>query len=409
MNKKNFFWNMIGSILNAFSTLVFTIVTTRISGEEYGGIMGLAIGISFVLTTIGLFEIRPFQSTDISEEFCFADYLGHRIITCSIMGIVLIIYVNISGFSGIKAATVVGVGLFKMVDSISDVFQGMFQQRGRLDLAGKALTIRICMSMLGFIGMLYFSGNLVYSCMLMVAVSVVCIVCFDIRNARQFCVIHPAFSKGKLKRLTKSCFPLFLISFISMYLTNAGKFEVDRYCPELQAAWNALFVLAAVINLFSIFAFRPLLTILAEKWQKKELKIFALITIGLCAWITVVMIAALGAGYLAGIPLLNFMYGMNLNKYKITFLIILTGGGFSAFATLLYYINTVIRLQKYILKCDCIVFLTAIFVMPFLVKRYFLNGAALGYLAIMVFRGILLLFILLIKYVKEYRIETIAN
>ena len=54
-----------------------------------------------------------------------------------------------------------------------------------------------------------------------------------------------------------ACLPLFGASFISMYLSNAPRFAIDRYLdPTQQGYFAILFMPAVTINLMSLVIFR---------------------------------------------------------------------------------------------------------------------------------------------------------
>lgn len=391
MNKgKNVLWNMIGSSLTAASTLIFTISATRILGEESGGIVGLAIGISFIMATFGYFEIRPFQSTDIKEQFLFQDYFAQRIISCLVMMVITIVYVVCAGYKGEKAAIVIGFCLFKMIDCFSDVFQGMLQQKGRLDLAGKALSLRLALSMVLFIAGIMIYGNLTAVTFAMTILAGTVVLIYDVSVTRGYTPIKPDFDKEKLGRLIRKSTPLFIISFIEMYTANISKMCIDHYIPEQQVVWNALFVPASVINLFSIFIFRPTLTLLAEKWLELRLKEFTEIIIKLVGWILFVTLAAIIGGIILGIPVLELLYGLELKEWRGILPIVLCGGCFNAIAILLYYMTTIMRIQNKVCLCDVTVFLFSTVSTVLLVKAAGLWGAAVSYVAVMLLRSVLI-------------------
>lgn len=72
-----------------------------------------------------------------------------------------------------------------------------------------------------------------------------------------------------------ACWPLFVSSFIMNYLNNAPKYAINTYYDEtVQNSYNILFMPAFVINLLSLFVFRPLLTDLARDWEGENIKEF---------------------------------------------------------------------------------------------------------------------------------------
>lgn len=163
----------------------------------------------------------------------------------------------------------------------------------------------------------------------------------------QFEQIKFDFSLVPLKKLLIECFPLFAASFLSLYIYNASKYAIDNYLTEdIQTYYNILFMPTFIINLFSEFAFKPLLTVLAELWLNNKIKEFISEIIILLKWIGVLTVVALIGGYFLGIPVLSFIYGIKLSYFKIEFMILLIGGGFGASVWLFNNILTIMRKQK---------------------------------------------------------------
>ena len=109
--QKNIIWNMIGSFLYAFASMVLSIAVVQLAGEDAGGVF------TFAFTTFGqhmfmaaYFGIRPFQITDTGEKYTFGDYLGLRLITCGLAILVGFGYVLVSGYTFEKAAVVFSDG-----------------------------------------------------------------------------------------------------------------------------------------------------------------------------------------------------------------------------------------------------------------------------------------------------------
>ena len=90
--KKNYFWNTLGSLMNAASTVLMLMVVTRTMGAAAGGVFSLAYAVAQQLMVIGHFEIRTYQVTDTEEVFSFGVYLAARIITTVLMIAGIIIF-----------------------------------------------------------------------------------------------------------------------------------------------------------------------------------------------------------------------------------------------------------------------------------------------------------------------------
>ena len=146
--QKNIIWNMIGSFLYAFASMVLSIAVVQLAGEDAGGVF------TFAFTTFGqhmfmaaYFGIRPFQITDTGEKYTFGDYLGLRLITCGLAILVGFGYVMVSGYTFEKAAIVFLMVVYKVIDALADTYEAEFQRGGRLYLTGKSNAFRTILSM----------------------------------------------------------------------------------------------------------------------------------------------------------------------------------------------------------------------------------------------------------------------
>ena len=395
------FWNMMGSLVNAATSVILLMMVTRTLGDEKAGVFSFGFSVSLMMLTVGMFEVRPFQSTDIYKQFSFPQYFSFRLLTCLLMLLSCVGYVAVNGYAAEKAWVVLLLCVLKCVEAVCDVFNGQAQQNDRLDIAGFSLSVRVCVYCVGFLVSLLLTRNLLFSCGVMVLLALLWLLVFDVPTGKYFEKCGLDFQKSSILGLLKACFPLFLASFLMMYISNAPKFAVDAYLSdEYQTYYGILFMPASVINLFSLFAFRPLLTKLTAMWNENRRKAF-LLTVGkLILWILFVTAAALLGGWLLGIPVLSLLYGTDLSAYKAELMVVLVGGGFNALCVLLYYMITVMLRQKYVLIGYTVAALTAWFSGDRLVRAFGLMGASYTYLLsvavlcilfICIFTGVLLL------------------
>ena len=146
-----YIWNICGSIVNALFSVVALMIVTRFLDDREADIFSIAWTISQLMATVGTFQIRVYQATDVQGTFLFQHYLIFRIVTVAAM-ISSAAYIVVRGYTGEKALVVLVVCLFRAVDSLADVYEGWFQQKERLDLSRKSADLpgdpcggRICM------------------------------------------------------------------------------------------------------------------------------------------------------------------------------------------------------------------------------------------------------------------------
>lgn len=161
---------------------------------------------------------------------------------------------------------------------------------------------------------------------------------------------------------------------------------------------------AFVINLFSLFVFRPLLTTLAINWNERKFKGFRSI-VGKCVlWVLILTAGAVAGAYLLGIWFLNLFSGLHLDAYRMDLVLIMVGGGMNALIMLFYNVLAVMRRQYLVMGGYTVGFLCSLVISPVLVKRLEIRGAAAAYVIPMAVIVLVFWGITLFTYEKEKRV-----
>ncbi len=393
MNKKSYVWNATASTLNSGMSAILMLAVVRILGNEDGGVFALAYSVAQLMLTIGYYDMRSYQATDVGRVYRFGEYVFSRVITCIAMVIASVIYVLMRGYSGDKLTIVILLCLFKMTDAVEDVFHGQLQMLDHFDVAAFMQTVRLAICMIVFVGVLVLKKDLQASCMITLIVSFVLAIVPNIIITRRYTVFFEKIDHKKVIRLLIVCFPLCLGSYLSLYIGNAPKYAIDRFMGNVeQSYYNILFMPSYVINLFSGFVLRPSVTTMANIWKKKDYKGFVGSVIRLFTIICCMTAAVMAIAYFAGVEILNAVYSVNVSRYRPVLMILLLGGGFYALGIVMYYVITITRKQKYMLAVYLAVSVMVYVLADRFVMSYGLLGASISYLAatIMRFLGFLL-------------------
>ena len=94
------------------------------------------------------------------------------------------------------------------------------------------------------------------------------------------------------------CLPLFLSSFLNTYVYSASRMSVDKVLDaRYQLYYAAIFMPVMIINLFSTFVFKPLLSVMAEDYEQKRKRQFFLmiVTEGSLIIVAVTVVCEIGA------------------------------------------------------------------------------------------------------------------
>ena len=399
--KKDFVFNMFGSAVNAAISVILLIVVSHILGSEAAGVFTLAYSTAQMMYTVAAFEMRNAQVTDAKREFSFSSLLGFRIVTILLMWAASAVFILLRGYSGDKAWLIALICVYMSMIALADVFQGNLHLNGYLHIAGRSLGCVVILAASAFSVTLYFTRNIVISALPMTAVALLWIAFHDIPYSRNFSGLKPDFAYKKLKILFLCALPLFLSAFLNQFIFNAPKYAIDTLMTEAdQARYGYLVMPAFVINLLSIFAFRPQLVSLSENWVKGEYGRFKRTSLLLYLWIGIVTAVALGCGALFGIPVLGLLYGADLTGMRGVLLILITAGCFSACSTLALTLFTTMRKQKLCLIAYGATAAFALAIPRLLVGSAGILGAALAYLAETLLLFAVMLTMLIITFVR---------
>lgn len=397
-DKYKYIWFTMGTACFALATLVMTIVISRLLGETQAGMFSVGLSIAQWLVTIAYFEIRTFQVTDVRNEYSFKYYLTLRILMCIITFLASIVYVVFNNYDIQKVIIILLVCLYKISDSIADTFEGEFQKEDRIDISGKSEFYRVFFSILVLVIAVAVSKNLILSLIIMNVVAYGMIVLLDISIAVKRVSVRMTGDMKRLWKLVKMCIPLAVSTFLSTYIINSSKLSVDRVLgDEAQLYYTAVFMPNMVINLFSGIIFKPMQTAMAVNYYEKKYKNFWHIISKMILIITGFTFVCEVGAYVLGIPVLSWLYGVNLKEYKLTLLLLLLCGGINAINIIFYYVLAIMRKQKYMTILYIIVCLVSFLIMDTMTGRMGLMGASLGYLILVSLLAALLLVYIIIQ------------
>lgn len=411
--KSIYVWNIIGSGCNALLSVALLMLVTRMNDDAQADIFSLGWSISQLMATIATFQIRTYQATDIKKRFSFAQYLEFRIITILVMLISSYIYIISRGYTGKKAVIILVLCLYRAFDSLSDVYEGDFQQKERLDLAGKALTYRIVIGSIAFGSSLYISRNLLASCVILMIAYGISFFAYNVRY--NLCIekikekiVFDANIKWIIQ-LTMEGAPLFINAFLMNAIMNAPKMYIDSAISDgmikagSQTIFNILFMPASVLNLVYI-VFRPMLTKMAIAWEGKKknnfLKILFKILGGLLGMTFFVIIGC----WILGIPILTLIYGIDLHVYRLHLLLIVIGGCLYTFAAVFDNALVVLRKQHILAVSYVITWIYVKVVVKILIEQWYMLGAAMAYLTSMILFITITVVMFIYFYKKENKI-----
>lgn len=378
-DKKNFLWNMIGSGVFAAVSMLLSFFIIRVMGEDIGGVFSIAITLSQMFAYIAYFEMRTYQVTDVRRRFTFAEYHGAKLVLCILMMVICTGYVAYKGYEPQKLIVILLMCVYRMIDGYADLYEGTFQQEGRLDLTGKSLFFRTVLSAGVLVVMVLCTHNMIVSVLAAVAAAVVGVLVFDVLILREFCPFAMRF--GKLKEVIGACFALFAGSFLWTYILSASRIAIDaNMASNYQSYYQTIFMPVSVINLFVTFILKPALTTLSENYDKRRDKEFFAQVIRITACIAGLTVVCMAGAYLLGIPVLSALVGCDLSPYRGVLVLLMAAGGLNSASYFMYYLLSIMRKPKSILFGYVTAALLTTLIASPLVQSQGIYGAAVSFL-----------------------------
>jgi len=392
--RDGYFWNMIGSLLLAFQSVIMSIIIARLCGLEAAGIFTISYANANLFFTIGKYGMRYFQASDPDEKFLFVDYLSSRIITSLLMIVSSLIYIFIlaktNNYSNEKTEIMILICLFKVIDVIEDVFYGRYQQLGHMDIAAKALSFRVFASTFIWVIVIILTKNISLSTIIAIILSIILLFIILFYTKDLYPKNKYEFDYKRTLLLLKTCFPLFWGSFLALYISNAPKYSIDALLSDdLQACYGIISMPVLAISLVNGIIFNPIINKMSLFWTQGKLNQFIKTIIKQFTIVIAFSTFCIVCSYILGIPILSFIYDTDLSQYQSELITLLIGGGFYGISSLLNTIITIIRFQKSVLIGYTLVAILALLFSSPIVRQYGIIGATWLYTILM---GILCLY-----------------
>lgn len=394
-DKKNIIWNSIGASLSAFSSLIFLIIVTRINGVFDAGIFTYSFATACLFYTISIYSTRSYQVTELNKSYSDSDFIFNRLSTCLIMFLVAIIFCIIKDYNLYKSSILLLLSLYKCIETMEETLYGIIQKQGLLINVGKSMTLRSILIYFVFFMIDVITKNVIVSIISIMIANLLVIFIYDLKILNKIKYTFTSFSNKKNVKLLQLGFNTFAFSFLSIYLLNASRYAIDNNLSETaQTIFGIIVMPGMVMSLLSQFIIQPFLLKITDCIDKKNFKRLKKVVNILLIAMTLIGIICIIIAFIIGIPILNIIYGIELNKYYFEFMIILVGSLFYGLSIIIS--NILIARRKTFIQVISLgtIALIAIFSSHYLVVNYNVLGACINYFIIMLMEFLLYILIL---------------
>ena len=412
-DRKNVIWNIIGASANAFNSLLFSIAVTRINGADEAGVFIYSFATACLLYFIGNYCGRTFQVTDISKKNSDTDYIYNRAITCVVMMLIAIIFTFIKGYNFDKSFIFIILCGYKCVEAFSERLYAIVQKKGNLYKVGISMTLKAIISFISLLVVDLITKNLILASLSTVVINILFIFIYDIKNIKEVGIEKTRFSTKAFWRIIKIGFFTFVLTFLGTYLINAPRYAIDDLLENnLQTVFGIIIMPATLMGLLGQYIIQPSLTKISSSIEKQKYKELKSIIRKLVTIITILGLIVTIVAFLMEKPVLELIYGIELNEYFISMMIIIIGSILYSISTIL---SAILIAMRKTLSQAIIYLVTAIIatVMSYvLVNNIQIQGASITYFITMFIVAFAFMFYTILnmkKYKEKWKLNENIN
>lgn len=253
--RQNFSWTFAGNIIYAASQWGMLVVLAKLGSPEMVWQFTLGLAVTAPVIMFGNLQLRQIQITDVKQQYVFGDYLGLRLICLGLSLLTIAIITLVTGYRWEVCLVILTIGLSKAIESISDVFHGLFQFHERMDRIAISLSIKGPLSLLMLAIGVYTTNTVLGGAIGLTATWAAILLCYDIprglailktapahsdeadrpsipRREHLAHWLQPRFDLHVLRSLVTLSLPLGLVMMLISLNANVPRYFIERYLGE---------------------------------------------------------------------------------------------------------------------------------------------------------------------------------
>ena len=187
--------------------------------------------------------------------------------------------------------------------------------------------------------------------------------------------------KDNTKKILKESFSIFAFSFLNNMIVNIQRYVLTYYVStDVESIFGMIIMPATIMIILSLSIYNPFLNKFKSYQKDKDYHKMNKLLINIIASLIAIAIVGLIGCYFLGIPVLEFVYGIELDEYKMLLLTIILASLFSSIVSVYSPILTLLSKNKIQLIIHVICVIISLLISWLLIMNNGLSGAVLSYL-----------------------------
>jgi len=399
-----------GSFIASGCQWVTLMVLAKLLSPEDVGHYALGLAVTAPVTMFSMLQLRAILVTDAHNLHDFEDYLGLRLVTNFLAGIIVFFILL---FLGGKYSFGVHIIIFlilinKLIEATSDIGYGLMQKHERLDKVAKSLILRNIGGTLFFAVVIKLTFSLVLgTCAIGIWwLAVLCV--YDRVNVQLYSHFKPRFNSKIIFSIFITGLPLGISTGIMSVNSNMSRYFVEAYLGSESLGYFAAMAYVVVGASRAVLALGQSGAARLARYFCYNRKAYVRLLAKMTAVTFVIAVTTVLLGKYFGRAFLTIVYKPEYAEQQEVFVWLLISAGAIMLASILGYGMTAARRFKsqvplFIVTCGVSFLLSR-----FLIPRYGMQGAAwamLGATAIQSLGALLVIGFSLMSPVSQKNLE----
>ncbi|MEK8211584.1 MULTISPECIES: lipopolysaccharide biosynthesis protein [unclassified Paenibacillus] len=370
---KNFSWLFTGNLIYSLSQWGMVVLLAKLGSPAMVGQYVLALSITAPVILFANFQLRDFQATDANNQYSFQQYLTLRLLS---MTAVFLLILAVTAFIPLSLNTLLVVWFVcaaKMVESVSDIYFGLFQRNEKMEYVGKSMILKGLSSVLVLGISVYLTQSIAAGALALALAWLGILLFYDMKNGAAVLGIRVAArtANGRLSsfrsvlgRGERATLKGLLLLVLPLGITAALDFlnsSIPRYFLQHIGGEEALGYYSAIAYIMMaggtfVNAMTQASSPRLSRYFRDNLQGFKRLLLQIMGLCLLLGLAGLSAAYFMGEFLLSLLYSSDYAAYNNVFIIIMLAstiwymtGCLSAALTVSRYIK--LQIPVFLLTC----------------------------------------------------------
>ena len=390
--RNNVIWTVGGNFGFAACQWLILVMLAKLGSPRLVGQFALALGLTAPIMLLANLNLRAVQSTDLRDDYLFADYFRLRLST-TVLALGACLATSVIAAFSVSTALVIGlVALAKAVESMSDVFYGLLQKQEQMDRIAKSMVGRGIAALLAMTIILWATGSVAWAAAGMFLTWLAVLLTYDIHaplaEGETFRLRHELIQGWRpanlrpLLPLAWLALPLGLVQMLISLNTNIPRFFIQAVSGEHELGiYSAIAYVTVAGSTFVVAVGQAVSPRLARLYARGDRAGFVRFLQQLTALFALCGALAVALVMVAGRPLLTLLYTPEYASSVTPLLILTLGFGVSAIISVFGFGITAARRFRAQVPLVALAVLVAMIASAILVPRLGVTGAAWALLA----------------------------